>query len=110
MSEKYKMIFYNKVIYLSDYLDSGLTKNRRRHNIKSPNGCVERAKVFLESDVNLKAKIKAGLQYIIYGNFAKIPYTRQYAQCPKKLLFAALFVPAELLYLKWKKEYEKEQT
>lgn len=64
------MRFFNKVIYISDYLDEGLTNNRRKHNISSPNGCVMRAKTFLESDSILKAKIKAALQYQIYGRFA----------------------------------------
>ena len=108
MSEKYKLIFYNNVIYLSDYLDDGLTKNRRQHNIRSPRGCVERARVFLEADINMKVKIKAGLQYIIYGNFAGTPYKQQYRNCPDRLLFTALFVPAEILYRKWKMELNTE--
>lgn len=28
MSEKYKMRFFNRVIYISDYLEDGLTNNR----------------------------------------------------------------------------------
>lgn len=72
MSEKYKMRFFNRVIYVSDYLEDGLTNNRRKHNIKSPNGCVARAEAFLDSDSNIKAKIKAALQYQIYGKFAGV--------------------------------------
>ena len=71
MSKTYKMRFFNKVIYISDYLEEGLTNNRRRHNINSPNGCVARAKVFLESDSNIKAKVKSALQYQIYGKICK---------------------------------------
>ena len=65
MSEKYKMRFFNNVIYISDYLEDGLTNNRRKYNIKSPNGCVARAKVFLDSKACTKIKIKSILEYQI---------------------------------------------
>ena len=54
MSEKYKMRFFNRVIYISDYLEDGLTNNRRKHNIKSPNGCIARAEAFLDSNACMK--------------------------------------------------------
>lgn len=90
MSKTYKMRFFNKVIYISDYLEEGLTNNRRRHNINSPNGCVARAKVFLESDSNIKAKVKSALQYQIYGRFAK----KKYIICLKiqRIRFYLLFL------------------
>ena len=70
MSEKYKMRFFNRVIYISDYLEDGLTNNRRKHNIKSPNGCIARAEAFLDSNACMKIRIKSMLQYQIYGKFA----------------------------------------
>ena len=39
MAQKYKMRFFNKVIYISDYLEDGLTNNRRKHNIKNVGSC-----------------------------------------------------------------------
>ena len=50
MSKKSRMRFFNRVIYISDYLEDGLTNNRRKNNIKSPNGCVARAEAFLDSE------------------------------------------------------------
>lgn len=105
MSEKYKLRFYNTAIYISDYLDDGLTNNRRRHNINSPNGCIERAKVFLNADVSLKWKIKSMLQYIIYSRFAKKSLKMQFRQASDKTLFLLLLLPAAILYLKWKRNY-----
>lgn len=103
MSEKYKMRFFNRVIYISDYLKDGLTNNRRKYNIKSPNGCVERAEAFLGSDSNIKTKIKAALQYQIYGRFALIDTSRMYQRTDCKFLFALCFLPAHILYIIWKK-------
>ena len=101
MSEKYKMRFFNRVIYVSDYLEDGLTNNRRKHNIKSPNGCVARAEAFLDSDSNIKAKIKAALQYQIYGKFAGVGEIDLFRKSKNKMMFIVFAVPARLLYWKW---------
>lgn len=105
MAQKYQLRFFNQVIYFSDYLEDGLTSNRRKNNIASPNGCVARAEVFLNANVNLKAKIKAGLQFYIYGRFANLSVGKLYQRASHKLLFLFLCVPAHLIYLKWKAEY-----
>lgn len=107
MSKKYKMRFFNKVIYISDYLDEGLTNNRRKHNISSPNGCVARAKTFLESDSILKAKIKAALQYQIYGRFAAHSLKKLFENTNSKLLYILCFIPSQVLYYKWKNKYQE---
>lgn len=104
MAKKYKMRFFNQVIYISDYLVDGLTNNRRRNNIKSPNGCVERALTFLESDVHLKAKIKAALQYQIYGKFAGRSATYLFHRTSHKILYVICLLPSQLLFCKWKME------
>ncbi len=102
MSEKYKMVFFNIVIYISDYQEDGLTKSRRRHNINSPKGCVERAKTFIEADIKLKYKIKAILQYQIYGRFAKYHTKYLFKHCPYKIIYIGLYFPSLILYKKWK--------
>ena len=101
MSEKYKMRFFNRVIYISDYLEDGLT---RKHNIKSPNGCVARAEAFLDSDSNIKAKIKAALQYQIYGKFANKSIKELFLNTRQKVLFILCILPSAVLYIKWKRE------
>lgn len=107
MANKYKLRFYNDIIYLSDYYDDGLTKSRRRLNIRSPKGCVARAEVFLRSDVSFKYKMKAVLQYIIYGKFAKYRHRNLFYRLDGKnrFLYLVLFCPAMILYRKWKKRY-----
>lgn len=101
MAEKYQMRFFNKVIYISNYLEDGLTNNRRKLNITSPNGCVARSEAFLESKANAKAKIKAMMQYLIYGRFALIKTADLYQKTKNKMLFACLFAPSYILYTKW---------
>ena len=105
MSEKYKMRFFNRVIYISDYLEDGLTNNRRKHNIKSPNGCIARAEAFLDSNACMKIRIKSMLQYQIYGKFAGRKSGELLSNSSDKILYCALFLPSQLLYGKWKREY-----
>lgn len=105
MAQKYKMRFFNKTIYISGYLEDGLTNNRRKHNIKSPNGCVARAEAFLNSDANLKAKIKAALQYQIYGAFAGRSKLDLFKSTNEKILFSISLIPGQIIYLAWKGNY-----
>ena len=105
MAEKYKLRFYNDVIYISDYLGDGLTYNRRKNNIAAPKGCVMRADLFLRTDIVLSQKIKAMLQYIIYGKFAGYKLTSLFKKSPIKSLFVIFFLPAMLYYFKWKRLY-----
>lgn len=104
MSEKYKMRFFNHVIYVSEYLEDGLTINRRRNNLKSPNGCVARAKTFLDSKACMKIKIKSMFQYQIYGTFAGRKSRELLKNCQNKILFCIVFLPSRFIYIKWKKE------
>ena len=72
MARKYEMVHINKAIYVGNYLEDGLTNNRRKHNIASPVGCMHRAEEFMESDLKTRYRIKGGLQYIVYGRFAGV--------------------------------------
>lgn len=110
MSRKYKMVHINKPIYISDYLETGLTRNRRNNNIKSPNGCMTRANEYLSNDVNFKFREKCALQYLIYGWFAN-KKTKELLQCSnQKWLVTLNLAPAKLVYIKWKKEFEENKN
>ena len=107
MAKKYKMRFFNDAIYVSDYLIDGLTSNRRKHNIASPNGCVARAETFLDADLCFKAKIKAMLQYQIYGSFAGTTVDESYRKSGSKKLFLLCWLPSRLLYYAWRRRANK---
>lgn len=107
MARKYNMVFINKAIYVGNYLEGGLTKNRRAHNIKSPNGCVLRANEYLYRDVKFKIREKSALQYLIYGWFAKKSIIDLIRSANQKWLVTINILPAKLLYMKWEKEYKE---
>lgn len=105
MAQKYKMRFFNKVIYISDYLEDGLTKNRRLNNIKSPVGCMNRAKEFMMPDINKKHRVKAALQHIIYGKFANVSVAAILGDSPDKKLTLICLVPGLILQKIWKRKF-----
>ena len=101
MARKYQMVHINKAIYIGNYLEDGLTNNRRKHNIASPIGCMHRAEEFMESDLKTRYRIKGGLQYIVYGKFAGAKVTDLIRKSKHKIL-ATVCIPGGLfLHSRW---------
>lgn len=108
MALKYDVLFLNKPIYISEYLPDGLTNNRRKNNIKSPNGCRHRAYITLLANEQIKLSkkyyLKVILQYHVYGFFAKIPQKKQFSENPNKLMHLLTLPFGYAIYLKWKND------
>ncbi len=105
MSEKYAMVHINECVYISDYLEGGLTRSGRRMKIYSPKGMMLRSKVYLENNkVCLKVKIKMQLLYIIYSRFAGMSRKEAAGQLSGKGLFYLLYIPGVLVQKRWGKE------
>lgn len=103
MARKYEMVHINKAIYVGNYLEDGLTNNRRKHNIASPIGCMHRAEEFMESDLKTRYRIKGGLQYIVYGRFAGVKVVDLIRKSRHKILVTACIPGGLLLYARWNK-------
>lgn len=103
MARKYEMVHINKAIYVGNYLEDGLTNNRRKYNIASPIGCMHRAEEFMETDLKIKYRIKGGLQYIVYGKFAGVKVIDLIRKSKYKIL-ATVCIPGGLfLHSRWSK-------
>lgn len=103
MAQKYQMIFYNQAIYISDYLDGGLTKTRREINVKSPLGCMYRGEVQLDANLPIKYKIRAMLYYSVYGQFAGFTVTKLLKKSKHKILYIVCLPISKVLYTNWRK-------
>ena len=109
MAQKYKMIFYNEAIYICDYLEGGLTHNRRDSNKKSPKGCMYRGQVSLDTRLpfkyiikTIKYKTRAMLYYLVYGRFAGYSLIELLKESKHKFLFFLCCPVGILLFYKWK--------
>ena len=101
MARQYNMVHINEAIYVGDYQMDGLTKNRRRNNIKSPVGCMHRAEEFMHKDIKLKYRIKGNLQFIIYGLFANYSPSSLFGNSRDKLLTFICMIPGMIIKIKW---------
>ena len=101
MALKYQMVHINRAIYVGNYLEDGLTKNRRKNNICSPYGCMERAKEFMRPELKLKYRLKGAVQYLVYGKFAR--EKQLIVKAPYKWLTVCATLPSMLIYRKWSK-------
>ncbi len=102
MAQKYKTVFYNRAIYICDYLEGGLTANRRGNNKSSPRGCMRLGEVHLAAHLPLKYTVRAMLYYTVYGFFAGFSPGQLFRRSKRKPLFLICLLPSAAIYLKWK--------
>ena len=86
-NDGYKFRYFNKVIYITEYLDDGLTKNMKEVKKKSPkNAVLEFNQNMNLKKLPLKVKFKACIQYYRYSNFLKIPLKESFQLANNKIL------------------------
>lgn len=105
ISEYGKCVIVNKVIYLCDYLDGGLTKSGRLLRLKNPCGGQEHAIGLMSRQLNFKIRIKNSLLYVAYGFVAKQSVLDIFKNNENKILISFAFLPAWVLYKYWMIKY-----
>lgn len=106
MSGPWKMVHINQCVYISEYLEGGLTRSGKRMKIHSPKAMTERARIYLNEDtVNLKTKCKMCLLYVIYGHFAGFRERELVNGLKQKLWYAAGLIPGMILFFLWRCRY-----
>ncbi len=96
MALDYDSIYVNKVIYIADYLQDGLTNNIYKMRIKNPKGCIEVAKMACNDKANLKIKYKNMIKYIAYSLIDKRKFYEIYRNINYKFIFITSFIPGIL--------------
>lgn len=106
ISEKYDMLFINKVIYIYKYLNDGLTNAGRKLRISNPLGGVYLAEIILNSSkYGYKHKVKWMILYVCYSFFSGKSIIESYDECPSKGMYALLFPIGYLLFIYWSFKY-----
>ena len=86
-NDGYKFRYFNKVIYITEYLDDGLTKNMKEVKKKSPkNAILEFNQNMSLKKLPLRVKFKSCIQYYRYSNFLNIPLKESFKLANNKLL------------------------
>lgn len=96
ISNNYDMVFINKVIYLCEYLDDGLTKSGRTLRLKNPLGGRRHAEEYLDGKYSLNVRLKNSMLYVVYSLISK-----EKINFKKYKLCILTFVPALILKNYW---------
>lgn len=105
MSGPYKIYFFNKPIYIANYLSDGITKNRRKTNWNSPLGCIYKGEILMNPLFPIRLRIKGSLYYNIYNLRANKNIKEFVKKSKAKLIVLLTLIPSYIIYRYWKVKY-----
>ena len=109
ISGKYKMAFYNKIVYNCEYQVGGLSDGVRKTLFKNPKGASCCYKVLSGKGFSLKNKIKYTILHLVHL-FADNKTNKEIKkEVNNKFLGFVLYLPAKYIYLKRKKAFTNKK-
>lgn len=103
----HKCVYINRVIYLCEYLEGGLTRSGRAMRIRNPRGGMCSAHLNMSKRNRLKSRIKNAILFTCYGCFAGMKPSQMAAACDHKSLMWLCLPFGFFLFLYWKHRYER---
>ncbi|MBR4239423.1 MAG: glycosyltransferase family 2 protein [Prevotella sp.] len=104
LAKQWDILMVNKIIYITEYLEGGLSDNGRKLRFQCPNLMTYGSLVTMSKEFSAKIRIKETLLYIVYSKFGKRSFC-QMMKCPYKELVTLCYLPGLALYHIWKKKY-----
>lgn len=104
VSDLADMLFVNKVIYITEYLQCGLTQSGRKLRIKNPRGGMTFNLLLMDKKYPMKDRIKSALLYTCYSFFSCQPL-RKTLNNGNLALTVVCLLPGYILYRYWKSKY-----
>ncbi len=108
LAKERDMLFVNKIIYICEYLEGGLTKQGKKLRFLCPKGGIEGSLETMSPHFNIKMRIKQTLLYIVYSKFDGRSVSDLF-ECPYKSLVAFCLPMGYLLYYYWKHKYFSDE-
>ena len=100
-------VYINRVIYLFEYLEGGLTKSGRKLRISNPRGGMFISDLRMQKKNYFAQRVKYGLLYCCYGFFAGLTSAEILFGTAHKPLTVLCLVPGWVLYRYWKQKHMK---
>ncbi len=101
----HKCVYINKVIYICEYLEGGLTDSGRTLRGRNPLGGMYTSRLRMQKKNHRSQRIKYGLLYVCYGFLARQKPIQIIAQNPYKALTVICLFPGFIISIIWKKRY-----
>ena len=105
LAKKWDMLMVNKIIYITEYLEGGLSDSGRKLRFQCPNLMAYGSLKTMSREFSPKIRIKETLLYIVYCKFGKKTFG-QIVNCKYKGLVLLCYMPGVVLYFIWKKKYQ----
>lgn len=106
ISLDYKMAFYNKVTYICEYQQGGLSDGVHKRLFKNPKGASACYVSMSSKQVKFLKRLKYTIAFIVYSFAAKMKAKQQFQKISSKFCYVLGFVPAWFIYLKKKRNYK----
>ena len=101
---KRDMLMVNKIIYITEYLEGGLSRSGRTLRIKCPQGGRESALIGMNLAFDLRTRIKMSIIYVAYSLFAHKSLSAIF-KMPYPFIVALTLPFGWALYLHWNRRY-----
>lgn len=105
VSRNYDMLFVNKIIYITEYLEGGLSDSGRALRFRCPNNMAYGSLETMSKEFSMKIRIKETLLYIVYSRFGR-KSIRRMIDCKYPVMVTLCLLPGLLLYEYWKYKYK----
>ena len=106
MSLEYDMKFFNKAIYVCEYLKGGLSDGVQKRLFKNPKGAVECYLMMSSKQVALLPRLKYTIAYTMYSFAAEVKPKMQFKRVSSKFIYILTFIPAWLIYKIKKRKFK----
>ena len=100
-----KGVYVNKVIYLCDYREDGLTKAGKKMRLMNPLGGRYNSMVYMHKRLPMKTRLKKATLYVCYSKFSGIGLKKTLSDNEHKWLTVLALIPGWALYVYWKRRY-----
>lgn len=106
MSGPFKMMFFNKGLYICEYQPNGLSDGVHKRLFKNPKGAALCYKEMSQKDFIFKLRVKYTIAYIVYSLAAGYSFKQIKQNHPdNKFLIGLLYLPSKLYYKKQSQKY-----
>lgn len=97
---EYDTVYIKKVLYLFEYRNDGLTKNKNANRLKAPQGGMYTCNLYFDSRISLYVQIKKAILYDCYTLATKKTFT--YLKQSKRPMKCMAMLPfAWIIYKSW---------
>lgn len=97
---KYPFVPVNRIIYIAEYLQGGLTRSGKRLRLRNPLGGILNNEMFIKNDVEFMHRLKSAILIVVFSKAAgiKIP---EHIMKEHRLLMTVAYIPGQFFYKKW---------